>query len=149
MTFCGRLLAILATITVSLVACNTRRPARFLIPEGFKGWTRIDFQVPNTTPLPVEDGHWLFNLDPAGHLQTSSQLDGGLAVDDFFYGSNGHRAPLRKTESCQGGSIWGVAIGSDHSSNRSDAEWFFVGSEAAYRQQIDPGGRTYIPCLDN
>lgn len=149
MTFPRRLLAIVATIAVSIVACNTRRPARFLIPQGFKGWARIDFQVPNTKPLPVEDGRWLFNLDSAGYLQTSNPLDGGLAVDDFFYVSNGRRTPLRKTESCQGGSIWGVAMGSDHSSNRSDAEWFFVGSEAEYRQQIDPGGRIYIPCLDN
>ncbi len=71
-----RLLLAVAAITVLTAACNTRRPARFLIPAGFKGWVKIDFQVSNTKPLPVEDGRWLFNLDSAGHLQTSSPLDG-------------------------------------------------------------------------
>jgi hypothetical protein len=149
MIFRRRLIAILAAIAVSLSACNTRRPARFLIPEGFKGWVKIDFQVANTNPLPVENGHWLFTLDPGGHLQTSNQLDGGVAEDDFYYVSNARRTPLRKSESCGGGSIWGMATGSDTDSNRADREWFFVGSEAEYRQQIDPGGRIYISCLDN
>ena len=149
MIFRRKLSLVIAAIAVSFLACNTRRPARFLVPEGFKGWVRINFQVPNTKPIPVEDGRWLFTLDSAGHLQTSSPLDGGLAVDDFFYVSNGRWTPLRKTESCGGGSIWGVSKGSDVSSNHADREWFFVGSEAEYRQQIDPGGRIYIPCLDN
>ncbi len=149
MIFRRRLMAILAAIVVPISGCNTRRPARFLISEGFKGWVKIAFQVPNTKPLPVEDGRWLFNLDSAGHLQTSNQLDGGIATDEFFYLSNGRRTPLHKTESCGGGSIWGVSTGSDTNSNRADREWFFVGSEAEYRQQIDPGGRIYIPCLDN
>jgi hypothetical protein len=149
MIFRRRLVAILATIVVPISACNTRRPARFLIPQAFKGWVRIDFQVRNAKPLPVEDGHWLFTLDAIGHLRTSNQLDGGSAVDDFFYVSDSRQTPLRKTESCHGGSIWGVSTGSDTNSNRADREWFFVGSEAEYRQQIDPGGRIYIPCLDN
>jgi hypothetical protein len=149
MIFRRRLLVVIATIAVSISACNTRRPARFLIPDGFKGWVKIDFQTPNNKPLPVEDGRWLFNLDSAGHLQTSSPLDGGIAADDFYYVSSGRRTPLRQTESCQGGSIWGLAIGSDSNSNRADREWFFVGSEAEYRQKIDPGGRIYIPCLAN
>jgi len=144
-----RLLAILASIAVSISACNTRRPARFLIPDGFKGWVRINFQVANSKQLPVEDGRWLFNLDSTGHLQTSSPLDGGFAADEFYYVSNGNRTPLTKTESCGGGSIWGISMGSDTNSNRADREWFFVGSEAEYRQRFDPGGRVYIPCLDN
>lgn len=76
-------------------------------------------------------------------------LEGGVAKDEYFYVANGRRTSLRKTESCQGGSIWGVATGSDPISSRADTEWFFVGSEREYRQAIDPGGRIYVPCLDS
>jgi hypothetical protein len=76
-------------------------------------------------------------------------FQGGNAKDEYFYVSGRDRTSLRKTESCQGGSIWGVATGSDPLSNHADTEWFFVGSEKEYRRQIDPGGRIYIPCLDS
>lgn len=138
-----------ATIALLTTSCNTRRPDIFLIPAGFKGWAKIQFQVASATPLPAEKGHWLLWLDGEGHLRTSSMLEGGLANDEYFYVANGHRTPLRKTHSCQGGSIWGVATGSDPISSRADTEWFFVGSEREYRQAIDPGGRIYVPCLDS
>lgn len=146
---CPRTLTVAAMVAITLTSCNTRRPARFLIPDGFKGWVKIDFQVPTAKPLRVEDNHWLFNLKKDGRLWTSNLLEGGFAADDFFYVSDDRRTPLRKTESCEGGSIWGVAIGSDLGPNHAYMEWFFVGSEAEYRQQIDPGGRIYIPCLSN
>lgn len=141
--------ALACLLTISFTSCNTRRPDRFLIPDGFKGWAKIKFQVPNAPPLPVEDGHWLLQLDRDGHLQTSTMLEGGLAKDDFFYVSDHRRIPLRKTESCGGGSVWAVAKGSDRISERTDTEWFFVGTEAEYRRQVDPGERIYIPCLDS
>lgn len=75
-------------------------------------------------------------------------LEGGIAKDEYFYVAGSRRIPLRKTASCQGGSIWGVSTGSDPISNRADTEWLFVGTEKSYRHAIDPGGRIYVPCLD-
>lgn len=138
-----------AAVALLTTSCNTRRPDLFLIPAGFKGWAKIKFQVPVAQPLPVENGHWLVRLNAEGYLQTSSMLEGGIAKDEYFYVANGRRTPLRKTESCHGGSIWGVASGSDPISRRADTEWFFVGSEREYRQAVDPGGRIYVPCLDS
>lgn len=142
-------LLLVATISLLTTSCNTRRPDLFLIPAGFKGWAKVQFQVASAPALPVENGHWLLRLDGKGHLRTSSMLEGGVAKDEYFYVANGGRTSLRKTESCQGGSIWGVATGSDPISSRADTEWFFVGSEREYRQAIDPGGRIYVPCLDS
>jgi uncharacterized protein DUF6843 len=142
-------LAVVATAMVSLTACNTRRPDRFLIPAGFKGWAKVKFEVPGAAPLKVEDGHWLLRLDSNGHLQTSTMFQGGIAQDQYFYLSGSQRTPLQRTESCQGGAIWGVSTGSDPISDHADSEWFFVGPEAEYRHQIDPGERIYIPCLDS
>jgi hypothetical protein len=137
-----------ASIALLTMSCNTRRPDLFLIPAGFKGWAKVQFQIASAPPLPVENGHWLLRLDGEGHLRTSSMLEGGVAKDEYFYVTNGRRTSLPNTQSCQGGIIWGVATGSDPISSRADTEWFFVGSEREYRQAIDPGGRIYVPCLD-
>ncbi|HEY7351509.1 MAG TPA: hypothetical protein VH596_01965 [Terriglobales bacterium] len=144
-----RLAPVVAAGLLILTSCNTRRPDRILIPAGFEGWAKIKFEVPNAPPLPVENGHWLIRLDANGHLQTSTMFQGGIAKDEYFYISDGRRAQLRRTESCQGGNIWGVSTGSDPISDHADTEWFFVGSQAKYRHQIDPGERIYIPCLDS
>src|SRR6266550_392674 len=32
-------------------------PYRFLIPEGYVGWVRVDFDVATAPPLPLEEGY--------------------------------------------------------------------------------------------
>lgn len=60
--------------SVSICGQTSRRslPYRFLIPEGYVGWIRVDFNVPGAPPLPVEDGFYIFKFSETGRLQTSS-----------------------------------------------------------------------------
>ena len=44
----------------------------FLIPEGYVGWIRVDFEVPDAPPLTVENGYCILKFPDTGRLQTSS-----------------------------------------------------------------------------
>jgi hypothetical protein len=48
-------------------------PYRFLIPEGYVGWIRVDFEVPDAPPLPVEGGYYIFKFSNTGRIETSSR----------------------------------------------------------------------------
>ena len=51
---------------------------RFLIPEGYVGWIRVDFEVPDAPPLPVEGDFYVLKFSDTGRLQTSSRdIQGG------------------------------------------------------------------------
>ena len=39
-----------------------RRPSRYLIPDGYVGWVRINFNVKDALPVSFEDGHYLFKF---------------------------------------------------------------------------------------
>src|SRR5260370_24878320 len=131
-------------VAIPLTPCNTRRPARFLIPDGFKGWVKIDFQVPNAKPRPVEDNHWLFNLNKDGRLWTSNLLEGGFAADDFFYVSDDRRTPLRKTESARAGGSGAGPFGVNSGPTPPSLDCFFFGSDAGYPPSNRPRGRNLL-----
>jgi len=63
---------VLQTISISIHAQTRALPYRFLIPEGYVGWIRVDFDVPGAPPLPIEDGFYIFKFPESGRLQTSS-----------------------------------------------------------------------------
>ena len=59
---------------------QTRQPSlySFLIPEGYVGWIRVDFEVPGAPPLPVEGDFYILKFSDTGRLQTSSRdIQGG------------------------------------------------------------------------
>lgn len=72
---------------LSVCAQTTRKalPYRFLIPEGYVGWIRVDFDVSNAPPLPVEDGFYIFKFPESGRLQTSSSDVVDSRWNEFFY----------------------------------------------------------------
>lgn len=88
------LLIILQMASLS-VPSQTRKAFkyRFLIPEGYVGWIRVDFDVVGAPALPVEDGFYIFKFPESGRLQTSSAdvLD---RRNEFFYYSNDGKYPL-------------------------------------------------------
>ena len=68
---------------------------RFLIPEGYVGWIRVDFDVSGAPPLPEEGGVYVFRFSETGRLQTSSSD----VIDDrneFFYYSPEGRYRLKQ-----------------------------------------------------
>ena len=114
-----------------------RRPSRYLIPEGYVGWIRIDFKVKDAPPLPVEDERYLFKIPHSGHLKTSSDIEYGWASGDDFYYSGKTRRKLVETMWGKGGMIWGQSNGSaeDSAGNKTAIyEHVFIGTEEQFKK---------------
>src|SRR4051812_47464913 len=91
------LMIFLASSMVLAIACynpRTRRPTRFLIPEGYVGWVRIDFGIKDAPPLSIEDGFYLIKIPASGLLQTSTDIEYGTAKDEYYYYSEDSRRLL-------------------------------------------------------
>lgn len=117
-----------------LTACQEekRRPSRYLIPDGYVGWVRIDYKVEEAPALLVEDGFYLMKFPPDGHLRTSSPNDYGWATDEYFYYLGSDRKPLKATGWGGGGMIWGGFTGSLQGADET-YEGLFVGTEEQFK----------------
>jgi len=116
-------------------ARNSTRPSSvFLLPEGYSGWVRVEFEVADEAALPVEGGQTLLKIPPAGLLKTSSPEQYGWARDKYAFYSNGGLQPI--PDSGSGQLIWGK-INGEHAgvSGKQKYEEFFVGSEQQFRDQ--------------
>lgn len=60
-------------------------PYRFLIPEGYVGWIRIDFDIQGAPEIPTEDGFYVFKISESGRLQTCSSDLVESTRNQFFY----------------------------------------------------------------
>jgi hypothetical protein len=119
---------------------HRRQPERFLVPDGYTGWVRVEFRRKGTPPLPIEDGRLLLKLNQHAMLQTSSDPLSGHGRDDFFYYSGDRRTPLSNAGVCKGGMIWQVETMVDEPTS-TPFERFFVGDEDTYRREVDPNGK--------
>lgn len=112
-----------------------RRASRFVIPEGYVGWVRIEYGVPDASPLPVEEGEHVFRIPADGVLRTSSPELYGWAHDHYYYSS---RAGARQLPASGASDrmIWGQVNGESATSGTPRKyEEFFVGSEQQFRDQ--------------
>lgn len=122
---------------------TVRRPSsRFLIPDGYVGWVRVEFQTSGSPPVPAEEGHYVFRIPADGMLRTSSPERYGWGKDEYFYVvSDG----LRKlpTDVASGRLVWGQINGERGStSGPRQYEEFFVGSEQQFKELA--GGKEEI-----
>lgn len=123
---------------------HRRPPSRFLIPSGYVGWVRVEYNVSSAPPLAREGKYRLLRLEKDGTLKTSSDLPEGWGRDQFFYYSESTRQPLSNAGWCKGGMIWNEETGSDTRSSRFQR--FFVGTQDQFRAEVDPTGKTHSPC---
>ena len=76
-------------VASSSSSAQTQQPwlYSFLIPEGYVGWIRVDFEVPDTPPLPAEGDFYVLKFSDTGRLQTSSRdiTEGWLDRAQFLY----------------------------------------------------------------
>ncbi len=115
---------------------SIRHSSRFLIPEGYVGWVRVEFQVNGAPPLPVEGGEYLFKFPPSGLLRTSSSEEYGWAKDHYFYYSEKGTRILPDTSVGGGGLIWGKINGeASGPQGKRKYEEFFVGTERQFKEQ--------------
>jgi hypothetical protein len=128
-----------AVISVNCRSELRRHPDRYLIPEGYVGWVRIEYEVSDAPPLPLDNGFYVCNIPPNGVLKTSSSAEEGSAKDEFLYVAGDHAYPLSSTVSEGGGLIWGGGYGKSVNSKGEITERygeFFVGPEAEYEKAL-------------
>jgi hypothetical protein len=121
---------------LSVSARNSTRPAsRFLIPEGYTGWIRIDFEVQGAPPLPIEGGESILKIPPDGVLRTSSAEQYGWARDHYYYYSAQGTRPLPDAGSAA--LIWGKIHGQGSgASGKRKYEELYVGTAQQFKNQV-------------
>ncbi|HEX4783699.1 MAG TPA: hypothetical protein VH350_05120 [Candidatus Sulfotelmatobacter sp.] len=134
-------IAVGAWIKLNVANPNTQNSAlhsyRFLIPEGYTGWVRIEFEIPGAPALPIQSSHTMVKIPPSGTLKTSSSEQYGAASDDYASYSNDTVRPL--PDSGPEKRVWGKITGElqGPGGNRKYEE-FFVGSEQQFKSQTLP-----------
>ncbi|MFZ3265324.1 MAG: hypothetical protein WA172_15070 [Terriglobales bacterium] len=128
---------------VTFAVHTSRRPSsKFLIPDGYVGWVRVEFQVANAPAVPVERDQYIFRIPPTGILKTSSPEKFGYGKDEYYYDSS---RGLRRlpTEAQNDRLVWGQINGEDiDASGRREYEEFFVGTEEQFK---DLAGTKSLP----
>jgi|SRR5271156_2813635 len=112
---------------------STRGSLRFLIPEGYTGWVRVEFEVEGAPPFPVGAGQAVLKIPPSGLLRTSSPEP--LGTTDYYYSYSGSSSrPI--PDSGSGRLIWGKIDGEDSgASGKRKYEEFFVGTEQQFKSR--------------
>ncbi len=113
---------------------STRPSSRFLIPEGYSGWVRVEFGVPGTPTLPMEMGQTIVKIRSEGVLRTSSPEQYGWANDSYY--SYSPLATHRLRDTGPNRMIWGKINGeSSGSSGKATYQEFFVGTNQQFKDQ--------------
>jgi hypothetical protein len=140
-------IALLTGLTARLTVghgSSTGRSSRFLIPDGYVGWVRVEFEISNAPPLPLVDGDYVFQIPATGLLKTSSPEQYGWANDRYYYYSKESVRVLPDARQRAGSLIWGKINGEESAAqNKKTYEEFFVGTEQQFREQskgsLNPG----------
>lgn len=67
---------------------------RYLVPDGYVGWVRVDFNVRDASPLPVEDSFHILKIPKTGRLRTSTEDEYGIVGDEYYYYCRDNRRRL-------------------------------------------------------
>jgi hypothetical protein len=114
----------------------TQRASHFLIPEGYTGWVRIEFEVQGAPSLPVESSQYIVKIPSSGVLQTSSPEQYGRAHDHYDYYSAQGMSAL--PDSGPSRLIWGRINGEKTGTSRPRKyEEFFVGTAQQFKDQMN------------
>jgi hypothetical protein len=112
--------------------------SQFLIPEGYVGWLRLEYDVECLPPIPVEDGVRILRFAGANVLETSSPMPEDAAERHYFYcAADGSERNLAADYRNGNGMIWQETPGSRGAKMRMFI--FFVGTEEQSKTQPHTG----------
>jgi hypothetical protein len=119
-------------------APTSRHPTRYLIPEGYVGWVKINHGE-KAAPLQLSNGKFICRIPASGVLDTSSNVESGWAKDEYlYYSSSNVLRELPETGWDKGGMIWAnhseFQATQDGSLPSRFTESFYVGTEEQYHR---------------
>jgi hypothetical protein len=122
------------SITIRSQEENRQHPYRYLIPKGYIGWVRVDFNVKDAPALLIENGYYIFKIPATGRLQTSSDDGDGILEDQYFYVCGEIRVRLSINQGSGRSMIWGDFMGPAFLSESVPYKYryFFVGPQEEY-----------------
>lgn len=117
----------------------TLHPSIFLVPDDYIGWVRLEYNLKDAQPVPVEDGVKVFKFPETGALYTSSSgPERGAGDEYFYYSQDGSRHPVPQDYRGGKGMIWGQYQGSR--GGVMTMFGFFVGTEEEYTKYESQSG---------
>jgi hypothetical protein len=112
--------------------------SKFLIPEGYVGWLRVEYDVECSSPIPVQDGVRIFRFTGASVLETSSPMPEDTAERHYFYyAADGSERNLAVDYRSGNGMIWQEHPGSR--GGKLSMFVFFVGTQEQSKDRPLPG----------
>lgn len=112
--------------------------SKFLIPNGYIGWLRVEYDVQCFPPIQVEDGVRTLRFAGANVLETSSSMPEDAAEREYFYyAADGSERNLAADYRNGNGMIWRESPGSR--GGKMKMFMFFVGTEEQSKRRLLPG----------
>jgi len=73
---------------VSMVSCGSKSaPEKWIIPENYEGWLRLNYAVKGAPLLPIEEGFSVVRMPQSGHMETSTLYNSSIDRNEFFVGT--------------------------------------------------------------
>jgi hypothetical protein len=108
-------------------------PNLYLIPDGYKGWVRVEFDKDAGMETKSEDGYTVIKVNEEGVSKVKSTVTHeGWATNKYFYVTEGGE----RKELTPGEFIHGATEGRESKTNPGE-ENFFVGTEQEFAEATD------------
>jgi hypothetical protein len=87
---------------IAALSCGRKPPPeRWIIPENYTGWLRLDYAVSGAPMLPIDHGVYVVRMPAAGRLETSSPYNSTVDQNEYFVVSGPGLRRLEFTEMAQ------------------------------------------------
>ncbi len=111
---------------------------RFLIPDGYIGWIRVDFNIKGALALPAEGDYLVFKIPPSGYLKTPAKYMCGYPSDYYYYSGES-----RKQIDTKRMIFWrGFPNREETTFEKEIDEYIFVGTEQEFEKYKDSTYKT-------
>jgi len=130
MTVSGRWVAALLALGAIGFGCVRRTAYVYEIPEAFRGWIRIDFDIADCAPLGTDVR--IVKVPTSGRLCTSDKIEEGGARD-VFYLVGAERREVKENDPL-GGLVWGRSFGNELTPGKDPRPYMtmFVGTRKEF-----------------
>lgn len=136
---------LLSLLLMSGCGFSFRTPLTVLVPEGYTGWVRVEYNVASASPFSKEEGRRVLRIPPSGFARTSSSFEPGIEGDIYAYVSpDGKQTPLKTGEMIHIPRMFTVNVFAEKPRMFGA---FFVGSDAEFAKATKDPSSLPVPDL--